>query len=116
MSHRQVWARVNAPVDEGARGLVEALSAFEGLQTIESCQGPPVWVCFHVGYDPGAWEAPCRLVLGTIGPALMRAVGDGAEVSMRVTQVGFVQGELTVHPDVLDDTVSLLHTLAAGGG
>ena len=37
-AHPQVWAKVNAPVDEGVRALVEALSGFKGLQTTESCQ------------------------------------------------------------------------------
>jgi len=32
-SHEQVWVKVNAPVDCGAAGIVEALSAFTGLET-----------------------------------------------------------------------------------
>ena len=40
-AHVLTWAKVNAPVDEGVKMLVEALSAFDGLETVESCEGPP---------------------------------------------------------------------------
>lgn len=114
MSHRQVWTKVNAPVDEGVRHLVEALSAFDGLQTVESCEdiGGRAWVCFYVGENPRDWNQAAALALGRIGPFLASRLGDLAEVSLRVTEIGAMQGELTVRLDALDDTVSLLHELA----
>jgi hypothetical protein len=39
MGHREVPIKVNAWVDEGIAPLVAALNEFEGLQTVESCQG-----------------------------------------------------------------------------
>lgn len=38
-AHAQTQVKVNAFVDEGIADLVEALSAVEGLLTVESCQG-----------------------------------------------------------------------------
>ena len=37
--HKQVWVKVNAPVDEEVADVVEALSAFPDLCTFSSCQG-----------------------------------------------------------------------------
>lgn len=105
--HRQVWTKVNAPVDEGVVGLIDALSSFPGLRSIESCQGPPAWVCFEVGVE--GWSELAALVLARFGPAL----GDLATAGIHVTGAGRARGELTVQPDALDDTVSLLHRLAA---
>lgn len=55
--HKQVWAKVNAHVDEGVAPLVEALSRFRGVRTLESCQGngngASVW--FVCGED-GKWR------------------------------------------------------------
>ena len=39
--HQTVWAKVNAPVDEGIAEVVELLSQIPGLQTLSSCQGDP---------------------------------------------------------------------------
>jgi hypothetical protein len=37
--HRQVAVKVNAWADEGVAPLVEALSEFPGVLTLDSCQG-----------------------------------------------------------------------------
>ena len=114
MSHRQVWTKVNAPVDEGVRELIEVLGVFKGLQTMESCEDVrgAAWVSFYVGEDPREWMPAAALVLGRIGPSLAERLGDLAGVSLRTTEIGFTQGELTVRLDALDDTVSLLRSLA----
>ena len=58
--HKQVWAKVNAPVDEGVKKLVEAFSAFPELLTTESCQGDGeggevcFWYCDYNGEKPAA--------------------------------------------------------------
>lgn len=115
--HAQVWVKVNTHVDEGVRELVQALSEFRGLRTIESCQGhqgEAAWVCFFVGQDrEDEWPALTDLLLGNVGPALARELGDLAHVSIHVMETGLVQGELTVRPDAMDDTVRLLRRLAA---
>ena len=113
-AHPQVWAKVNAPLDEGVRALVEALSGFKGLQTTESCQDINGQACvlFFVGENPCDWRPAATLVLGRIGPSLAKRLGDLAGVPLRTTDIGDTQGELTVRLDALDDTVSLLRELA----
>jgi len=39
VAHKQVFVKVNAPVDEQVADLVTALSAFPHVVTVESCQG-----------------------------------------------------------------------------
>lgn len=54
--HEQVDARVNVPVDRGVAPLVEALSAFEGVYTVDSCECDDrsnAYVAFVYGED---WE------------------------------------------------------------
>ncbi len=54
MSHRQVFVKVNALVDEGANPLVAALSCFERLVTLDSCQedrSGEAYVSFQFGDD-----------------------------------------------------------------
>ena len=87
--HTQVWVEsIGAEVDEGVRDLVVALNE-RGMKTIESCEGPPPWVCF---------EADMYL-LTRWGRLFKALVGDSAEVSVRVTDSGALMGELTVRPD-----------------
>ncbi len=82
-NHRQVCAKVNAFVDEGAVETVEALAAFQGIRTHESCQGVPgrrpIQVWFTCGYD--GYEYPLMFA-EWFGPALMEAVGDSAHFSV----------------------------------
>ncbi len=53
--HREVFVKVNAPVDEGIAEVVRLLSRIPGLQTIESSQGDPqerrspAFVLFRLG-------------------------------------------------------------------
>lgn len=116
MAHAQKWVKVNAPVDAGLEKLMQSLSAFPRLQTIESCQGNstrPAWVCFSYG---NSWEHPWRelaaFALGYLGPGLISRVGDRAGVVIRVTTLGRVQAELTVRPGALRQTVKALRALA----
>ncbi|MFH2057232.1 MAG: hypothetical protein ABIJ61_14840 [bacterium] len=47
--HKQTWVKVNAPVDDGIASLVMALNEFEGIITVDSCQGTenePAYVFF----------------------------------------------------------------------
>jgi len=55
MSHREVFVKVNVPVDRGVAILVTALNSFEGVVTIDSCQkdnrSGEAYVSFHFGKD-----------------------------------------------------------------
>lgn len=59
-THKQVFVKINAPVDAAICDLVSALGAFPSLETIESCQGSEkssAWVCFRYG---NYWDHPWR--------------------------------------------------------
>jgi hypothetical protein len=112
--HKQVWAKVNAPVDEGVAALVEALSAFPQLRTRESCESVDgkgtAWVCFTYGEDgPEDWRALAEFVLGYLAPGLMRDLGD--LVNIRINVTNFTIGELSVRPGVMPRALKALRRL-----
>ena len=115
--HKQTWVKVNAPVDERIRELIEALSAFPKLQTIESCQGDEntgAWVAFWYGeYWDTSWNELAIFVLGYLGPKLMSELGDRVSLSIQVNSAGLPLGELTVRPGAITRTARLLRDLAA---
>ncbi len=100
--HEQIWVKVNAPVDSGIAGVVAALAEFDTLETVESCEGTegtPAWVCFRYGsYWDRPWRPLAEFVLGTLGPALLDAVGDDAGVRIQCTPSGACFGEVTMRP------------------
>ena len=115
-SHCQIWTKTNAPVDEGVRGIVSALSAFPCLETIESCEGTndrPAWCCFRYG---AYWEQPWRdlaeFVLDWLGPTLAKEVGDSANIRIQVTASGLIMGELSVRPGQARAVETCLRRLA----
>lgn len=113
--HDQVWTKVNAPVDRGVLELIDALSAFPKLQTVESCQGgdqTPAWVSFIYGQErTRQWRDLADFVLGRLGPALASELGDRISVLIQVHECGEARGELTVHPEVMRRTVKALKKL-----
>ena len=107
-SHTQKWVKVNAPVDEGISDLIEALSMFPRLETIESCQGEPAWICFRLG----SYQELAEFVCGYFGVGLARLIGDAANVSIRVTESEIIRGELSVRPGMIDATARAVERLA----
>lgn len=102
MGHRQVFVKVNAPVDVGISGIVESLSGFSELETIESCEGSAAewaWISFRYGRY---WEHPWRdlsdFVLQFLAPRLFSIVGDDATVSIQIKPSGLIFGELNIRP------------------
>ena len=115
-NHKQVWVKVNAPVDEGVADLVEALNMFPALMTTESSQGDeqsPAWVYFSFGREH--WQELAEFTLGHLGPCLSDKLGDQVRVSICVTNSGVPQGELLVRPGAVSDTVDALRALARSG-
>ena len=124
-SHKQVWVKVNAPVDEGIAELIQALSSFPKLQTIESCQGGwprsgedkegmPANVWFHYGqhdHAPGHREIG-DFVLGYFGPGLMKEVGDLVGVSLEVKTQYVIMARLYVRQGAMPRTVKVVRKLA----
>jgi hypothetical protein len=112
MAHKQTWVKVNARVDEEIAGLVETLSLFPKLQTIESCQGygsRAAWVCFIYGE---CWEDLTQFVCGYLGVRLAETVGDTASLSIHVSESGTIRGELSIRPGMIDATTSAIRQLA----
>jgi len=114
--HKQKWTKVNAPVDEGIKDLVDALSAFPKLQTIESCIGNknnPAWVSFWYGnYWKNSWKEFSEFVVGYLGEELVTALGDKINISVQFNSAGLPQGELSVRPGAITDTIQVLRKLA----
>jgi hypothetical protein len=108
--HKQIWSKINAPVDEGIVELIGAMAMFPKLQTIESCQGEPAWVCFTYGMD--GWRELAEFVLGYFGPALSVALGDRISVSIQIEESGRIQGEITVCPGLITATTETIKQLA----
>jgi hypothetical protein len=114
--HKQLWAKVNAPVDEQIKNLVEALSRFPKLQTIESCQGiseGSAWVCFYYGqYWLHPWRDLASFVLGFLGPRLTEELQDIVDLVVRVTTFGTFRAELTIRPGCIKAVTEILVNLS----
>ncbi len=122
--HKQVWVKVNAPVDEGIADLIRALSAFPKLETTESCQrgwkrsivdkeGAPAIVFFHYGQHDHAhpYREIGDFVLGYLGPGLMKELGDLVNISLHVTTQYIIMAELTVRQGAMRRTVRAVRRL-----
>lgn len=114
--HKQVWTKVNAQVDEGIVDLIEALSLFPQLTTIESCQDlnpSGAFVCFQYGGDcPESWRNLSEFVLGYLGPGLMAELGDLVNISITVTTWGDSRCDLSIRDGVIDRATKTIRKLA----
>lgn len=111
-THTQTWAKVNAPVDVGVKPLVEALSAFPALRTVESCEGAGArgpWVCFQYGDE---WRELSEFVFGNLAPGLLDTVGDSVSVALRAADFGEVYADLWVRPNCTDEVVRAIQSIA----
>lgn len=115
--HRQMWTKVNAPVDEGVKCIVNTLSRFSQLETVESCEGEgeAAWVCFRYG---SYWEHPWRdladFVLGFLAPGLAASVGDDVNVRIQVTPSTQIFGEVSIRPGAERRVAAALADLSDG--
>ena len=114
-THKQVWAKVNAPVDSSIVTLIEALSDFTGLETIESCQGngkEPIVVFFRYGeYWSDPWRPLADFVLGYLAPGLAKEIGDNASIVIRLDMSGVAQAHLKVRPGAVQQTIQVIRRL-----
>ncbi|HUI87916.1 MAG TPA: hypothetical protein VLX61_04250 [Anaerolineales bacterium] len=111
--HKKTWIKVNVQVDEGIKELVEALSAFPKLQTIESCQGSqntPAWVCFYYGNSISELS---DFVLRYLGKELAEKLGDRVSLSIQIKSSGLPQGELQVRHEAIRICTKVLKQLAS---
>ena len=112
--HKHICVKANVAVDTGVAPLVNALSDFPLLRTIESCQDVDgkgtAWVCFDYGEgrEPG-WCPLAEFVLGYLAPELMREFGDF--VSIKIEATNFTIGHLSVRAGSLPSVVKALQRL-----
>jgi hypothetical protein len=119
--HRQIWTKVNAPVDEGVAELVSLLNSFPNVQTVESCQGTDksaacVWfLCGKPAdlqnFDKNNWREIARFVCEVLGPSLVKEMGDGVDLTLRFREWGPVMGELSVRHGWMEQTLTNLKGL-----
>lgn len=112
--HPQEWVKVNAQVDKEVVPLIEALSLFPRLQTLESCQGHGeyAWVSFTYGDDDRAWRDAAEFVLGFLAPRLSERAGDAARFALRPHASGGVLVDLTIRPEGLGLVQNTIRQLA----
>jgi hypothetical protein len=116
-AHQQVWAKVNAPVDRRVVGIVEALSLFPYLETIESCEGngrEAVWVCFKYGrYWDDPWRELAKFIFVYFAPTLGERVSDDASILLRPRPGGAAIADLSIRPEAKDRVEKVIRKMAS---
>lgn len=99
MSHKQVWVKVNATVDEKVAPIVNLLNQIEDFQTIDSCEGDSEawgWVFFFYGN----WSKMCEFVFSRLAP-IKEELGEDVVVLIEVTGEGKPRGEIRFRAEAL---------------
>jgi hypothetical protein len=115
--HDQTWVKVNAPVDSGIVRVVEALSLFPELETVESCEADRVnesWICFRYGqYWDNGWRELADFVFDFLAPQLFERVGDSVSIVLRPRESGVALADLSIRPESKREVELALRELAA---
>jgi hypothetical protein len=115
-AHDQAWAKVNAAVDRGVVGLVEALSLFPDLETIESCEGDgseAAWICFRYGHHwNDGWHELVDFVFDFLAPKLFERVGDSVTLVVRPREGGAALADFSVRLESKREVELALRDLA----
>ena len=110
--HEQTWVKVNAAVDYGVADLVEALSRYPALQTLESCERNGDGVA-QVSFSYGRrWTEMADFSFGYFSPELYRRVGDDAAVTLYWTVGDRVVGSLRVRSGVVATVAAAISDMA----
>ena len=111
-NHKTEWVKVNVPVDKKIKELIKALSCFQKLQTIESCQeitGNRAYVCFYYGdYWNHKWNELTNFIFGFLGPRLVKVLGDDVDISVRIGFNKNIFAELTVRKESIKRAVDTI--------
>jgi hypothetical protein len=110
-THEQAWVKVNVQVDAGIASLVEALSDFPNVRTIESCEGygDSAWICFDCGNNN--WMELSEFVFKVIGPSLIGEFGDGVDLHVSIAESGKFLGEMTILKTIIPAVADFLKQL-----
>lgn len=113
--HKQKWVKVNSPVDTEIAELIQTLSAFSKLQTLESCQNfsrGRAFVCFRYGdYWNHDWRDLIHFVFDFLGPRLIKELADDIDLSIRINTSREIFAELIIKKDALIKTIKILKRL-----
>ena len=114
--HEQTMAKVNVSVDRNLKDLIEALSQFPELQTVECDEqkNGDAWVCFVYGNQEksDAWKPLSKFVLSTLGPSLMEEFGDRVTLNVQVTESGSYRAEMTASKAIIPAVSKAIRQMA----
>jgi hypothetical protein len=108
LGHQQVLVKVNAEVDAGVAEIVSLLNEFEGLLTVESCQGEqgrrPAFVYFWYG----DWRKTAKFLFEDLEPLLSNEGNCEHSVSLEVFNGSRPTGKLQFSPEAAGLVASVL--------
>ena len=105
--HRESWAKVNVPVDEGAVEVVELLSMIPELETISSCQGDRGLNRGYVSFRYGDWKRTGAFLFEELQPAL-DTVGVPGRYELKVLET---MGVIEFSPDLIPQITAALKSV-----
>ena len=111
--HPQIVVKVNAHVDEGVAELVSALSAIDGLETIESCQGGAGRGRAFVSFRYGGWRDAGDLLFAKLLPSLPRDLRTDVALSLEAYDSDTAMALITVEPSAVPAVAAHIRTLLA---
>lgn len=112
MRHAEAFVKVNAAVDEGIVDLVEALSQFPELVTIESCQGDPAGVQAFVFFRFGSWRKCGEFLFDRLLPTLPPDLMASTAFTVTAYSSDHALGQIYVDPAGIGSLASKVRELA----
>lgn len=102
--HKQVWVKVNTPVDEGLSELISLLNQIDRLYTLDSCQGYAGWGFIYFRY--GNWLKLGHFVFGKLAPALREI--EEITLSLQTIDGDEPMAKLGIRKETIPQIVSVL--------
>lgn len=107
-NHREVWVKVNAPVDEGIADLVSALNEIGGLETLASCQGHgpqcPAYVIFRLG----EWRDCGEFLFEKLLAAMDTDLRSDVALSIMAYDTTHCRGRISMPPEAVGTVARLV--------
>lgn len=110
--HREIPVKVNAWADEGIADLVSALSEFDGLITLESCQGDAGEREAFVIFRYGDWKQCGELLFGKILPAMSPDMRANVSLKLQAYDNDTASGFVSIEPSAVPDFVDCIRGLS----
>ena len=81
-THKQVWVKVNAKVDEKISNIITLLNTVENLFTLDSCEGYKGRAYVYFRY--GNYKTICKFLFGELAPKLIKQYGEDIALSVEI--------------------------------